>query len=52
MMIVPDTTEGAVLLSVIDFVLSIVMISGIGFVLALLLLIVAAAVAATVATQF
>ena len=35
MMIVPDTTEGAVLLSVIDFVLSIVMISGIGFVLAL-----------------
>lgn len=34
-MIVPDSVEGAVLLSIIDFVLSIVMISGIGFILAL-----------------
>ncbi|WP_158240837.1 hypothetical protein [Telmatospirillum siberiense] len=34
-MIVPDSIEGAVLLSVIDFTLSIVMISGIGFILAL-----------------
>jgi len=34
--VVPDTVEGALLLSLIDFVLSIVMISGIGFVLALL----------------
>jgi hypothetical protein len=34
-MIVPDTVQGAILLSIIDFVLSIVMISGIGYVLAL-----------------
>ncbi len=34
-MIVPDTVTGAVLLSVIDFFLSIVMITGIGVVLAL-----------------
>ncbi len=34
-MIVPDTLYGALLLSVIDFILSIVMISGIGIVLAL-----------------
>lgn len=34
-MTVPDTLEGALLLSVIDFFLSIVMISGIGFILAL-----------------
>jgi hypothetical protein len=34
-MIVPDTVDGAILLSVIDFVLSIVMISGIGVILAL-----------------
>jgi hypothetical protein len=34
-MIVPDTLTGAVLLSVIDFFLSIAMISGIGIVLAL-----------------
>jgi len=34
-MIVPDSVYGAVLLSVIDFTLSIVMITGIGFVLAL-----------------
>lgn len=34
-MIVPDTIEGALLLSLIDFFLSIVMISGIGIVLAL-----------------
>ncbi len=34
-MIVPDTMEGAVMLSIIDFFLSIVMISGIGFVLSL-----------------
>jgi hypothetical protein len=33
--IVPDTTEGALVLSLIDFLLSIVMISGVGFVLAL-----------------
>lgn len=35
-MIVPDTLQGALLLSVIDFVLSIVLIGGIGVVLALL----------------
>ena len=35
-MIVPDTLQGAIVLSVIDFVLSIVMIAGIGVVLALL----------------
>jgi hypothetical protein len=34
-MIVPDSVYGAVLLSVIDFTLSIVMITGIGVVLAL-----------------
>lgn len=34
-MIVPDTVTGAVLLSVIDFFLSILMISGIGVLLAL-----------------
>lgn len=34
-MIVPDTLFGAVLVSVIDFFLSIVMISGIGIILAL-----------------
>lgn len=34
-MVMPDTLEGAVLLSVIDFFLSMVMISGIGVVLAL-----------------
>jgi hypothetical protein len=34
--VVPETTEGALLLSLIDFVLSVVMISGVGFVLALL----------------
>lgn len=34
-MIVPDTIEGSILLSAIDFILSIVMISGIGFILAL-----------------
>ncbi len=34
-MIVPDTLDGALLLSVIDFTLSIVMISVIGIVLAL-----------------
>lgn len=34
-MIVPDTVFGACLLSVIDFFLSIVMITGIGVVLAL-----------------
>lgn len=34
-MIVPDTLDGAILLSVIDFTLSIVMISGIGVILAL-----------------
>jgi hypothetical protein len=33
-MIVPDTIYGSCLLSVIDFTLSIVMITGIGFVLA------------------
>jgi hypothetical protein len=35
-LIVPDTVEGAVVLSLIDFFLSIVMIAGIGVVLALL----------------
>ena len=35
-MIVPDTLQGAVVLSLIDFVLSLVMIAGIGVVLALL----------------
>ena len=35
-MIVPDTLQGAIALSIIDFVLSIVMIGGIGVVLALL----------------
>lgn len=35
-MIVPDTLQGAIVLSVIDFALSIVMIAGIGVVLALL----------------
>ncbi len=34
-MIVPDTLTGAILLSIIDFLLSILMISGIGVVLAL-----------------
>jgi hypothetical protein len=34
-MIVPDTVQGAILLSIIDFFLSIVMIVGIGGVLAL-----------------
>jgi hypothetical protein len=34
-MIVPDSVYGACLLSIIDFTLSIVMITGIGFVLAL-----------------
>jgi hypothetical protein len=34
-MVMPDTLEGAVLLSVIDFFLSMVMITGIGVVLAL-----------------
>ncbi len=34
-MIVPDTVTGAILLSVIDFFLSILMISGIGVLLAL-----------------
>lgn len=34
-MVVPDTLTGALLLSVIDFFLSMVMISGIGVVLAL-----------------
>jgi hypothetical protein len=34
-MIVPDSIYGSVLLSIIDFTLSIVMITGIGFVLAL-----------------
>jgi len=34
-MIVPDSVYGAVLLSIIDFILSIVMISGVGIVLAL-----------------
>lgn len=34
-MTVPDTLEGSFLLSVIDFFLSMVMISGIGFILAL-----------------
>ena len=34
-MVIPDTLHGAVLLSVIDFFLSMVMISGIGVVLAL-----------------
>lgn len=34
-MIVPDTLTGAILLSLIDFFLSFVMISGIGVVLAL-----------------
>ena len=33
-MLVPDTLQGAVLLSVIDFFLSFVMIAAIGFVLA------------------
>jgi hypothetical protein len=35
-MIVPDTLQGAIVLSLIDFSLSIVMIGGIGVVLALL----------------
>ena len=35
-MIVPDTLQGAIVLSLIDFLLSIVMIVGIGVVLALL----------------
>jgi hypothetical protein len=35
-MLVPDTLEGAILLSVIDFFLSFIMIAGIGFVLAAL----------------
>ncbi len=35
-MIVPDTLQGAIALSVIDFLLSLVMIGGIGVVLALL----------------
>ncbi|CAH2600776.1 conserved protein of unknown function [Rhodovastum atsumiense] len=35
-MIVPDSLQGAIILSVIDFFLSIVMIGGIGVVLALL----------------
>jgi hypothetical protein len=35
-MIVPDTLQGAIVLSVIDFLLSLVMIGGIGVVLALL----------------
>ncbi len=35
-MIVPDTLQGAIVLSLIDFLLSIVMIGGIGVVLALL----------------
>jgi hypothetical protein len=34
-MIVPDSVYGAVILSIIDFTLSVVMITGIGFVLAL-----------------
>ncbi len=34
-MIVPDTLQGATLLSIIDFFLSIVMITAIGFVLSL-----------------
>ncbi|OIQ98362.1 hypothetical protein GALL_196400 [mine drainage metagenome] len=34
-MIVPDTMQGATLLSIIDFLLSIVMITAIGFVLSL-----------------
>lgn len=34
--IIPDTLEGALILSVIDFFLSFVIISGIGVVLALL----------------
>jgi hypothetical protein len=38
-MTVPDTLYGAVLLSVIDFVLSLVLISGIGLLLRLLPLI-------------
>lgn len=33
--LVPDTVQGAVILSIIDFFLSMVMISGIGFILAL-----------------
>ena len=33
--IVPDTFQGAVILSVIDFFLSFIIISGIGFVLSL-----------------
>lgn len=32
---IPDTIQGAIILSVIDFILSFVIISGIGFVLAL-----------------
>ncbi len=35
-MIVPDTLQGAIVLSVIDFLLSLIMIGGIGVVLALL----------------
>lgn len=34
-MVMPDTLNGAIMLSVIDFFLSMVMISGIGVVLAL-----------------
>lgn len=33
-MLVPDTIEGALMLSLIDFLLSFVVITGIGFVLA------------------
>jgi hypothetical protein len=36
MLAIPDTTHGAVLLSIIDFVLSFFIISGIGVMLALL----------------
>jgi len=32
---VPDSMQGAIILSVIDFILSLLVISGIGFVLAL-----------------
>jgi hypothetical protein len=35
-MIVPDTLHGAIVLSAIDFLLSLIMIGGIGVVLALL----------------
>jgi len=34
-MIVPDSVDGALIFSIIDFFLSIVMISGIGFILSL-----------------